>query len=108
MANVALTVSNPKRAANALPAEVTSNGTDSYTFVNDGHVKLLVRNTTGGSLNVTIETSATVDSQAVGDLTVSIPAGETHHLGDFPEGVYGSTAKVLLPPAGLGISALHD
>lgn len=60
---------------------------------------LLVHNTSGGALNVTIVTGATVGGRAVPDDVVSVPAGAWRLLGPFADEVYpqtsGTTKKLI-------------
>jgi hypothetical protein len=66
----------------------------SDTFTNTGAEVILISNGSGGSINVTITTSATVDSQAVGDRVVAVGNTVTKAIGPFPRYVYGTTVTV--------------
>ena len=67
----------------------TVDTTNGNSFDNaSGKVMLLVHNDTGGSLDLVIATPFTQDGLVLGDLTVTIAAGETHILGPFPGGIY--------------------
>jgi hypothetical protein len=57
-------------------------------FLNTGAEFLLIKNGDSSSTTLTIVTQATVDSQAVGDRTVTIPAGEERMVGPFTRTTY--------------------
>lgn len=86
----ALTAVSPARAANNFDGQAASAGGD--TFANSGTEMLVVEHTNGAGadVDVTITTHKTVDTAelAVGDLVVTVPAGERHLLGPFPRGIY--------------------
>jgi hypothetical protein len=60
---------------------------------------LLVHNTSGGALNITIVTGATIGARAVADDIISIPAGAYRLIGPFTENVFpqesGTTADLV-------------
>lgn len=58
------------------------------TFANTGREALLVRNGSGGSLNVTIATPGTVDGLALEERVVAVPAGATRLIGPFPPRIF--------------------
>jgi hypothetical protein len=53
---------------------------------------LLVHNTSGGALNLTIVTGGTVGSRAVPDDVISVPAGAWRLVGNFTESVLPQTS----------------
>ena len=66
-------------------------------FVNTGVEFIHIKNGDVSAKTLTIVTQATVDSQAVADRTVSIPAGEERLVGPFPGSTYNdSDVKVQL------------
>jgi len=54
----------------------------------DESVILHVKNASGASVDVTISTPNTLDSLAISDLVVAVPAGEERFIGPFPAEVY--------------------
>lgn len=63
-------------------------------FANTGVEFLHVKNGSGSPITVTIVTTVTVDSLAVADLAVAIPAGEERMIGPFPCRWYGSSTDI--------------
>lgn len=62
---------------------------DGHAFVNLGeNIFLYVDNGGGSAVAVTIETPGTVDGNAIADLSVSVPAGESRFIGPFKRSVY--------------------
>lgn len=59
-------------------------------FENTGSELLAIKNGGGGAITLTAVTPATVDGQAVADLTASIGAGETRLVGPFPTAYYSA------------------
>jgi hypothetical protein len=57
-----------------------------------GKVRLWVMNGSGGSINVTVQTPATVRGLDVSELVVAVAAGQTALLGPFPKDVFGRTS----------------
>jgi hypothetical protein len=55
---------------------------------------LLVHNTSGGALNVTVVTGATVGGRAIPDDVISVPAGAWRLIGPFTEEVLPQTSGV--------------
>lgn len=72
----------------------TSIGVDGVSVPNDGRLKALVKNSSGGPVNADFITSITVDGQAVDDRSVSVADGDEVLFGPFPENVYGTTLQV--------------
>ncbi len=64
------------------------------TFPNSGKEVLAILNDSGGPVDVTIETTATLDGLVVDDLVVTVPDGQTSLVGPFPPSVYGETVTV--------------
>jgi hypothetical protein len=88
MAASELTVTPLVRTGVALLATDVAANVDGNFFDNTGKEMLAVRNASGGSINVTIQTSITVDSQTVADLVVACADAETTLIGPFPVGFY--------------------
>jgi hypothetical protein len=70
--------------------------TSSMTFANNGAVGLLVKNGSGGSINVTFTSPKTVPDGggtplAVADRIVAVPDGQEYLIGPFPQSVYNDT-----------------
>jgi hypothetical protein len=61
---------------------------------NDEITFLHVKNGSGGSIDVTIQTPGTVDGLAITDRTVAVPASEERMIGPFPSSVYSSTLTI--------------
>jgi len=60
-------------------------------FVNDGVFTFFhAKNAATPAIAVTFVTQKTVDGQAVGDRTVSLPDGEERMVGPFPTDVYNN------------------
>lgn len=68
----------------------------SDTFANTGQEVVLINNGSGGSINVTITTPATVDGLAVEDRVVAVANGVTKAIGPFKTGVYNDSATGLV------------
>lgn len=68
-------------------AGVTPGGSGD-TFVNTGQEYVIVKNSSGGSINVTLDVVATVDGAAVTDPVVAVGAGVEKMIGPFPTGWY--------------------
>lgn len=91
MANVTLTVQDVARTGLDLrAAETTVVIANTYYFPNDGRTKLFVRNATGSTCVVTIETPKTVDGLAVTDRTVSVATAKEFEIGPFPPDTYNN------------------
>ena len=61
---------------------------------NDEITFLHVKNGSGGSIDVTIQTPGTIDGLAITDRTVAVPAGEERMMGPFPAAYYGSSLAI--------------
>ncbi len=62
----------------------------SDTFDNDGKTYLEIANASGGTLTVTINGQVDFQHGISSTKTVSIPTGETHLVGPFPERFYNT------------------
>jgi len=62
-------------------------------FVNTGDEFVHLKNGDSGSHTVTIATPATVDTLAVADRTVVVPASEDRMFGPFPSSTYNDGAN---------------
>ncbi len=90
----------------SLPSGVNStlaavDGTNGNSFPNNRTTLLLVRNGSGGSINVTVApvlTSRPADGQfpavTVASIVKAVPAGETHDFGPFPSCFNVANGKV--------------
>lgn len=96
MARTDLTVQDIVRTG--LQATYTAAIADGHMFANDGKQTFIqVINNDAASKTITIQTPATVDSLAVTDRTVAVPAGEERFIGPFPKGTYNqSDGKVYI------------
>lgn len=95
MARTELTVETIDR--DGLEPTMTAVFVDGHQFLNDGKVTRLLVENGATAFALTIQTSKTVDGQAVADRTVSIGANETHEIGPFPADVYNqSDGKVYI------------
>ena len=61
---------------------------DGHYIDGGGDVFLVVLNGSGGSINVTVQTAATVSGLAVTDQVVAVAAGATKLIGPFPPATY--------------------
>ncbi len=61
-------------------------------IVDTGKVAVFVTNGSGGSINVTVQATATVEGLDVADLVVAVAAGQTALIGPLPKTVFGQTA----------------
>ena len=59
-------------------------------FPNIGREFLEVINGGGGSINVTLVTTGTVDGEPIADRVVAVPNGERRRIGPFPTGTYNA------------------
>jgi hypothetical protein len=61
------------------------------TVPNDEKTFLHIKNGGGSQITLTIQTPGTVDSLAITDRTVDIPAAGERMIGPFPASYYGAT-----------------
>lgn len=61
---------------------------DGDFFANTGKEVLAVTNASADPVDVTVESTAEVDGQAVADLVITVAAGATKFIGPFPKGIY--------------------
>ncbi|GIW81490.1 MAG: hypothetical protein KatS3mg105_3297 [Gemmatales bacterium] len=57
-------------------------------FVNNGRELLYIKNASGSSITLTVQTPVTVDGLAVSDRQITVGAGEEKIIGPFPKGTY--------------------
>ena len=88
-----LTVENITRDGLNPTFNAANAGGDS--FANTGDEIIHVKNGSGGAIDVTIVTQATVDSQAVADRVVNVPAGEERVIGPFPKATYNDSGDLV-------------
>lgn len=95
MARGDLPVTDITRDGIAPAAEVNADTVNNHDFANDGRTFLLVRNSdAGGPHNVTIVTPGAVDSQAVADRVVAVPASSSRYIGPFSTNDYNVSGRV--------------
>lgn len=58
-------------------------------IVDCGNVAIMVDNASGGSINVTVEATATLDGLDVEDLVVPVAAGTVALIGPLPQRTFG-------------------
>lgn len=58
-------------------------------IVDCGDVHLWVHNGSGGSINVTVQSTATVEGLAVANLVVAVAAGQDALVGPLPKNAFG-------------------
>jgi hypothetical protein len=67
---------------------------DGDSFTNTGRELFAVGNFSGGAIDVTVETSITVDGQDADDLVVTLQDGVSRVMGPFSPAVYGTQVNV--------------
>jgi hypothetical protein len=77
-------------------------------IVDTGQVRLWVTNGSGGSINVTVTSTATVEGLAVGNLVVAVAAGVTALIGPLPKTVFGQASGADKGRAYVNYSAQTD
>jgi hypothetical protein len=77
-------------------------------IVDCGKVHLFVTNGSGGSINVTVLATATVEGLDVADLVVAVAAGQTALIGPLPKTVFGQTGDTDKGRAYVNYSAQTD
>ena len=92
MADLNLTVTSARvGGVNITDNDTTVSAANTYFFPNDGRVKLLV--TSAAGCNVTVESTATVDGNAVTDPVIAVPAGKQLAIGPFVPAVYNDSQE---------------
>jgi hypothetical protein len=71
-----------------------TNVASSHTFVNDGKDTIIHVVNGATAMTLTIVSTATSDTLAVADRTVSIGSTEEHFVGPFPIATYGTTVTI--------------
>lgn len=92
MAVTALSVTSLARTG--IADALTAANVDGHTIVNNGSMWFEVLNGSGGSINVIMAISKTVDGLAVSSRTVAVAAGARKKFGPFPKTDYGSSITV--------------
>lgn len=85
---MALIAAQAVSLAGLTPSFAAAANTD--TVAADGRTALWVKNGSGGSINVTVITTATVGGLAVADLVVAVSAGAEKIIGPFPRSLFGN------------------
>ena len=86
MARETLTVQEISRSG--LNMSFTAAVADGHKFENTGREFIRVKNASGSSVNVTIQTPGTVDGLAVADRVVAVPAAGERDIGSFTPSDY--------------------
>lgn len=84
-----LTKQDIVRAGLAASYAACAGGGDKFT--NTGVEVIHIKNASVGSIDVTIDTPATVDGLAVAQRTVAVGAGAEKFIGPFPPSTYNDT-----------------
>lgn len=85
-------------AAGLVPTLVAATATDGDAFPNNGNVFFLVKNGSGGSINVTIDayptgnTTPKPDGLTVTDRVIAVANGAEALIGPFPPSIYNRPA----------------
>ena len=69
---------------------------DQFDIPNNGETVLLFKNGAAPTVDVVIESKATVGGLAVADRTVVVPANGDLMIGPFPVNVYGDTLRIAI------------
>lgn len=75
------------------PVAVAADTVNGNIVTNADGLQLTVNNTGGTPVTVTLKTSATVEGQAVADLTVTVAAGTAKRLGSFSRALFGEDVE---------------
>ncbi len=94
MARTALTVSPIDRTG--LDPSYSAANVDGHSVENAEREFIHVKNGSGGSIDVTFITPGVVDSQAIADRVVAVPAGEERMIGPFPRGTYNQPGTTVV------------
>lgn len=105
MARTVLPVVQAARNGVTSPTEQAGDTTNGHVVTNSGRTIVTVRNADTSAHSVTFVTPGTVDGQAVGDRTASVPASTSMDFGDFPTSVYGSQMAITVDSAQLKLVA---
>lgn len=92
MARSALTLQTIAKTG-IVPSYASAN-VDGNSFANDGNTVLHVKNGSGSSITVTIQTPGTVDDLAVAERTVTVANASEKMIGPFPPGIYNQSGEV--------------
>ena len=96
MADVDVTTQEISRGG-ITPSYAAGSASNTYHLPNDGRTYLHFKKTGAGACNVTIQTPGTVDSQAVADRVVQVPATTgDKKIGPFPRDVYNDGSGELV------------
>lgn len=89
MARTTLSVESISR--DGLDPTYTAAIADGHAFAHGGDVFIHVKNDDASSKTITIPTPQTVNSLAVADLTVDVPAAGERMIGPFPKATFAQT-----------------
>lgn len=90
MARTAITIQSPV-VAGIVPTYEAANA-DGHMFTNTGTEILHIKNGSGSSINVTLQTGLTIDGLAVADRTVAIAAGAEKMMSGLATQYYNQTS----------------
>ncbi|MET9816863.1 hypothetical protein [Streptomyces sp. NPDC006355] len=76
-----------------VPADAPADLVNGNVIANSEGLKLFVVNEGASAVTVTFKTSATVEGQAVSDLTASVPAGGSRVFGRFSRVLFGDQVE---------------
>lgn len=94
MAATALDVESSSITGTTVTANSVNTG-DGVSFVNNGKVRLLLVNNSGGTLTFTAVTERVIENDlAVADRSYSIANGESVYLGPYAQENYGTTVTL--------------
>lgn len=89
-------------------AEVAGDPVNGHTAVNDGHVEIIVRNSSATSARtVTFNYATQIDGQTIPGKTASIAIGATKKFHGFPTALFGTSLSISVDNAELKLSAEH-
>jgi hypothetical protein len=94
VARTVLPVVHATRGGVTSPAEQNGDATNGHVVTNSGRTIVTVRNADTSAHSVTFVTPGTVDSQAIADRTVSVPASTSMDFGGLPTSIYGSQLQI--------------
>jgi predicted RNase H-like nuclease (RuvC/YqgF family) len=88
-------------------AGTAADTTNNNTFLNDGHVVLIVKNTGASTYTVTANLATTVDGQAVTGKQISVAASAEVIFGPFPIAYYGTNPIIVSQNVAITLLPLH-
>jgi len=98
MARAAITVNAVGGRPNLYSGNLTKtngNSSDNHTLANDGKTVLLVENSSGSSVTVTIVSVADPVTGRTGDISLAVADGQNRLFGPFPKYLFNQAADVV-------------